>query len=289
MANALRQIKHIELLALNRVTRQKLSFNKRQPIVAEDYLRLWFVTQADCMLLLNGRMYSLEERTIAVIPPGTQPELNYGTALVCEELQLSIGEIDVLGMQAQVDRLCHGLEVLKLSETRFFGFLVSLTRLRSLIDAGQGLGKAAYARLYDLMVDLVSLGRSSLVEAAFSQTPAVRLAADVKNYIDLHYHENQSLQALAIRFYVSESHLSRVFKAEVGRTLFQYINDLRVRRAAALLRSGQSVSQAMIASGYQTNQHFIHEFKRRMNSTPGRYRMSMAEQKGHSQDPASND
>lgn len=241
------------------------------------------------MLLLNGRMYSLEERTITVIPPDTQAELNYGTALVCEELQLSIGEIDLLGMQAQVDRLCHGLEVLKLTETRFSGFLVSITRLRSLIDAGQGLGKAAYARLYDLMVDLVSLGRSSLVEAAFMQNPATRLAADVKSYIDLHYHESQSLQALAVRFYVSESHLSRVFKAEVGRTLFQYINDLRVRRASALLRSGQSVSQAMLASGYQTNQHFIHEFKRRMNSTPGRYRMSIAEQKVHSQDPASKD
>lgn len=44
MANALKRIEHIELLALNRVTRQKLSFNKRQPIAAEDHLRLWFVT-----------------------------------------------------------------------------------------------------------------------------------------------------------------------------------------------------------------------------------------------------
>ena len=82
-----------------------------------------------------------------------------------------------------------------------------------------------------------------------------------------------------MRFFVSPSHLCRVFKSEIGRRPFAYINDLRIDRAASLLRSGLTMSKVRDICGYHSDQHFIKEFRARMDTTPGRFRLSFLSRK----------
>ena len=138
---------------------------------------------------------------------------------------------------------------------------------------------SSYARVYDLIVDLVTQSKNAVGIAVLEAKPTTRLARDIKAYLDLSFTEDITLDSLAARFFVSPSHLCRVFKSEIGRRPFAYINDLRIDRAASLLRSGLAISQVRDICGYHSDQHFIKEFRARTDTTPGRYRLSFSVRK----------
>ena len=70
----------------------------------------------------------------------------------------------------------------------------------------------------------------------------------------------------------SPFHLSRIFSAETGATIPQYIRRLRMERAAALLQSGKhNVTEAALEVGYSSLSHFSQSFCQEMGCCPGLY------------------
>lgn len=242
-------------------------------ISPSNMVRILFLTDADCMLQLSGHLYALNRRSIAVIPAKEEAHFLYGKKAQYYVLQFAAADMDPLDMRAQVIRLCSNLPHLRLDPATFENTLIDLRRLTDLVCLGQGDGKAAYARLYDLLVLLVAHGLTAVRQAAQANGTASGLALDVKAYLDLNFTEPITLQNLCQRFYVSPSHLCRVFKKQVGRTLVTYLNDQRIARAVALLQEGKSCAQARDEAGYIGNQHFITQFRRRVGLTPGQYRI----------------
>ena len=66
-------------------------------------------------------------------------------------------------------------------------------------------------------------------------SPTHRRIAEVVKYINAHYREKLRCLALAERFEMSPSYLSRTFKKVTGFTVVGYQNLTRVREAQALL------------------------------------------------------
>ncbi|RAJ81919.1 transcriptional regulator GlxA family with amidase domain [Chitinophaga dinghuensis] len=64
----------------------------------------------------------------------------------------------------------------------------------------------------------------------------------VQDYIAKHLHEKLSLTALATLVYSSPRNLTRLFKAETGVTIGQYIRDLREEKARQLLKEDHKAS-----------------------------------------------
>ncbi len=78
----------------------------------------------------------------------------------------------------------------------------------------------------------------------------------------------------------SPFHLSRTFSAETGMTIPQYIRQLRMERAAELLRSGKfNVSQAAMEVGYSSLSHFSQAFHETYGCCPGLYPLRTQTQK----------
>lgn len=233
--------------------------------------RVLFVLSADCMFQLAGHLYALGPGSVIVLPGQAGGRLLYGKH--CRYLSLQLGALveDPLELQRQLRRLLSGLTHLRPDSVRFSRLVGDLMRLDELVAMGEGRGKAAYARLYDLVVNLVSLSKSEVGEVAAQHGPST-LIQDVRAYLNLFFAEPLSLKTLAIHFYVSPEHLSRAFKQQVGCTLTHYVNDLRVARSAALLKAGMSCAQARDQSGFTTSQHFITQFKARNGVTPSQYR-----------------
>ncbi len=65
---------------------------------------------------------------------------------------------------------------------------------------------------------------------------------EVQDYIAKHLHEKLSLTSLAALVYASPRNLTRLFKAETGVTIGQYIRDLREEKARQLLREDHKAS-----------------------------------------------
>ena len=79
--------------------------------------------------------------------------------------------------------------------------------------------------------------------------------------------------ALAKANYISESHLCRSFKSAVGMPLTQYVNRLRMEKAAVLLRNtDEDISAVARSVGIEDLGYFDRLFRRAAGMSPGAYR-----------------
>lgn len=79
----------------------------------------------------------------------------------------------------------------------------------------------------------------------------------------------------------SAFHLSRTFSASTGMTIPQYLRQLRMERAAELLRSGKfNVTETALEVGYSSLSHFSHAFHETFGCCPGLYPLKMPAQTG---------
>lgn len=84
--------------------------------------------------------------------------------------------------------------------------------------------------------------------------------------------EPLSLEEIGKRVGCSHYHLSRIFTQEVGKSIFQYLRDLRMERAAELLREGAlNVTQVALEVGYSSPSHFSTAFHDTFGCCPGLY------------------
>jgi AraC family transcriptional regulator len=89
-----------------------------------------------------------------------------------------------------------------------------------------------------------------------------------------------SLEELGRRVGCSHFYLSRIFTQEVGKTISLTLRDLRMERAATLLREGRmNVTQAALEVGYSSLSHFSTAFHEVMGCCPGLYPLPLGGKK----------
>ena len=84
------------------------------------------------------------------------------------------------------------------------------------------------------------------------------------------------LEELAREVGCSPFYLSRTFSKETGQTIPQYLRQLRMERAADLLKTGNyNVTEAALEVGYNSLSHFSHAFHQAFGCCPGLYPMQL--------------
>jgi len=87
--------------------------------------------------------------------------------------------------------------------------------------------------------------------------------------------EPPSLEELGRRVGCSPFYLSRIFSQEMGKTISQYLRQLRMEKAAELLRSGKhNVTEVAMEVGYSSSSHFSVAFHETFGCCPGLYPIS---------------
>lgn len=95
----------------------------------------------------------------------------------------------------------------------------------------------------------------------------------VCEYLQTHYRDDLTLEAVARVANYSPYHLARVFKEETGSTLFQYLLKVKIERAKEMLRFGdKSIAEICFLSGFKNRSHFTSAFKRHVGLAPLVYR-----------------
>lgn len=99
------------------------------------------------------------------------------------------------------------------------------------------------------------------------------IASPVMFWLEEHYQQKFSLDALARDLGKSRSWLSRRFHAETGEPIHVWLNTLRLRKACELLVHGNApVSEIAARVGFSEVTWFISSFKKGIGETPLRYR-----------------
>ena len=118
-------------------------------------------------------------------------------------------------------------------------------------------------------------------EAAQEQhvTAAIRMAgrnrhlAEAILLMERHLEDPLSVDRVADTVGLSARQLTRLFASQLKRTPGQFYLDLRIDRAASLLRqTGMSVSEIAVGCGFQSASHLGRHLKHRRGMTPGQWR-----------------
>ena len=152
-----------------------------------------------------------------------------------------------------------------------------------IVLTGQVLTQEDMARLNQGVASVLGKGLFSIeemlqhIEAALAGrqrlgTEAQRAVRKAVAYVHAHYAEPISRRDVASYVGVSERHLSRCFRQEMGVTLVTYLNRYRVRQAKALLEAGdKSITEVAMEVGFSSSGYFTRVFRQEVGASPSAY------------------
>ncbi|MCD8386392.1 MAG: AraC family transcriptional regulator [Bacteroidales bacterium] len=122
-----------------------------------------------------------------------------------------------------------------------------------------------------LTEDWHALSSSSFANAKISQES--RRVGKVEDVINKKYRENITLEELAEVAGMTPTAFSRFFRQRTGRTLSEYIIDIRLGHAArSLVDTTMTISEICYDSGFNNISNFNRAFKRKKGCTPKTFR-----------------
>lgn len=105
---------------------------------------------------------------------------------------------------------------------------------------------------------------------------ANRIVEDIKEYSEIYYGNNISLDIIAQKLGMHPKYLSRIFKQETGMNFIDYLTSLRIDKAKKLMKDPAlktyKISEMV---GYYSSKHFSTVFKSITGISPKEYRTSI--------------
>ncbi len=166
------------------------------------------------------------------------------------------------------DHFCHKVHLSSEEQQRFIYYFHKVTN-----SNGYGCDIIEETSFIQMMVYITQLFHSQESDQSGDQQHYHynQHVSNILNYINLHISDYLSIKTIADHFYLSESYICRLFKAETGTTINQYITARRISMAKAFLNIGYSVSEVCDKIGYQDYSNFLKAFTKIVGISPKKY------------------
>jgi AraC-like DNA-binding protein/mannose-6-phosphate isomerase-like protein (cupin superfamily) len=132
-------------------------------------------------------------------------------------------------------------------------------------------------KLLSLLEVLLVLAESTQVDYLTSQGYTYDFSYDegrmrrVHEYVYKHFAEKISVADVAAVANMTESSFCRYFKSRTLKHFSHFLNEVRIAHACKVLRNGQSVMDACVDSGFNSQAHFNKKFLEIMQMSPRLY------------------
>ena len=114
----------------------------------------------------------------------------------------------------------------------------------------------------------------------------LQIMTEARHVIHERFSQPLGLEDIAEAINVSPYYLSRVFSQEAGFTLSSYLHDVRMEKAASLLRSPRTaVSEVARQVGFRDAHYFARVFKNHFGAAPSAYRTRLNPQPAEREKP----
>lgn len=127
--------------------------------------------------------------------------------------------------------------------------------------------------LQSLILELIyTITKDSAKRIKSNNSTSNYLIEKTLKYIKEHLTEDLSLERVAKAMSLSPVHYHNTFKASVGKTLRDYVEEQRIKKAINLLQTtNYSLTKIAFECGFSSQSYFSYVFKRRMKKTPREY------------------
>lgn len=137
-------------------------------------------------------------------------------------------------------------------------------------------GELIVDRLTEIvLIELIRIDFGRQGKSRFVQALADRQVSQALQQLHNNPHLHWTIASLAAKVAMSRAAFAKRFRELVGVPVFEYLTQLRMRRARALLRETRlPVFDIARRVGYDSDLAFTRRFTRQMGTTPTRYRKS---------------
>lgn len=130
-----------------------------------------------------------------------------------------------------------------------------------------------------LVRSLLSSALDLLQHPAQTLSRSQTLFEAVRAYIEENYRTALSRESVAEAFYISPSYLSHLFQKEAKLRFTEYLNQVRLEHAKALLKQyDMKVKEIAHQCGFNDSNYFCRLFKQQTNRSPSQYRVQYRSQ-----------
>ena len=229
-------------------------------------------------IYLNRRHYTLRQGDVAFINAGT---VHHGEGEGCTyECVVFRPEMLLQSSAGAVNRYIKPIirRQRTVRECFFRGTAPEIERcvqalLGLLRDPHEGYELVVNAELLSLFYQLYRAGAVEEVTHGKGQEKQLEQLVRLLAWIEDHYAERITLEALSKETGLNEKYLCRFFKAYTAHTPIDYLNRLRIERAADDMRTRHStVTEAAYANGFNDSAYFSKIFRRIKGISPASYK-----------------
>ena len=242
-----------------------------------DYYEFYFPVAGKIEMEINGKRTPLNNRSTAVIPPGTihravteSDERSYCRYVFWisrsyfRRLRDKMPSLGYIAEQAESGYYIHHF-----SEYEYTSIQSKILRLIE-EDKADRFGHDVFT---DIVISDLLMTLSRLIyeqDHPQGKEKETDIVQAIIEYIDHHLEEELSLEALGEQFYISKYYAAHEFKERTGISVHQYIIKKRLERCADEIKTGKSVSRIYSDYGFQDYSSFFRAFKKEYNLSPRR-------------------
>ena len=231
---------------------------------------LYYLLEGKTQYFIDDEIFSVEKGDFVFIPSGSIHGTDYEMGKDSERLLVCFGDSYFEGEAEQLREKLMPLRVINIPKE----YLAELEELLIKIEEeyrGQEIGRDLLLELY--VKELLTLICRYHQERKTHIQEADRIIYEIAEYIRMNFAENISLVSLSKIFAVSQSYLSRKFKAVTGMGLNQFVTMVRINKSAQLLQESQlTVMEIAHRCGYNDSNYFAAVFKSVKGVTPLSFR-----------------
>lgn len=256
----------------------KKKFNDQSALTYHnhDHPSIVYIISGSCTYRIDEELYSVKKGDVIICNPGVY----HGCTLSQDEemLEFHIGftNINLKGMPPNYLISPSSVPILTMSkyELDFFKCYNEIILEQERNDPGTELAlKALVMKLIVILLKetyyIEKAGVSCLYNVEYYDR--TDLVNSIITYINENYSANISLDKIAKNMYLSPVYISRIFKDETGDSPINYLINVRLNKARALLSEGR-LSIAAIAQtvGYQDAYYFSKLYKKHFGCPPSK-------------------
>lgn len=122
---------------------------------------------------------------------------------------------------------------------------------------------------------LCKISTDYLKTLSLKHSKKLLISTKVSEWVRVNISRSLTVQQVADTFQLNSSYLSRLFKKETGTSLKSYILDMKIDYSKYLLTSTTlQISEIADKAYFSDDKQFIHTFKKKTGTTPGKFRRS---------------
>ena len=233
-----------------------------------------YVTSGECKYYIEDKSVLLKKRNLLILNSNLPHKLVFTSNEPCLILGMSCGEYPVQAGYVSMRDLMDGYNEVKSFAEQFDDYILIkdghafFDILEDIWTEVRGDNNPA---LKQMECNKLLIWLSRYIQNKDYQT--LEYVSKAKSFMTYHYFEIESIDDIAADVGINKVYLQRIFKKYTGVTMWNYLLDIRLKKAVSFLESSDMpVGEIDSMIGINSRQAFYQNFKKHYNMSPSEYR-----------------